>query len=121
MKRHAAVLLLATTASAAPAQRELPKECGDVARPEPGDAERAWNEHYKAGFEAIEAGDPRTAHDAVCQALADSVGFGARDWRFAETLDELGYADYLLGDVPGSTVAQARAVGEALLALGPGA
>ena len=119
--RILAALLVASVAHAAPLRRVVPQECGRVEAPREEDADRAWNQHYAAGFQSIEAGDLESAHASICRALADSASFDARDWRFAETLDELGLIDYLRGDLDGSVAAQAGAVAEMLLARGPGA
>lgn len=114
-------LLVASLANAAPLQRSLPLECGRVEAPRAEDAERAWNQHYATGFQSIEAVDLESAHASICRALADAASFDARDWRFAETLDELGLIDWLRGDRDGSVAAQAGAVAEMLLARGPAA
>lgn len=113
-----AATLLATAVAAAP-RRPVPAECGADAAAAPANPERAWHEHFRAGFEAIETGALDQAHAEICAALLAAAGFEPRDWRFAETLDELGLIDYLLGDDDASAAAQASAVAEMLLAKGP--
>ena len=53
-----------------------------------GDAEERWNESYRRGFRAIEGNDYFVAETEMCRALLAARDFDARDWRFAETLDE---------------------------------
>ena len=120
--------LLVATQLAAPAalvetavRRRLPAECGIAAAAtlDPLDAERAWNTLYREGHEAIEEGDLETGRQRICAALAHAAGFGPRDWRFAETLDELGLIHFLQADDEASIAAQSLAVAEMLLAEGP--
>lgn len=111
-------MLFGTAAAAAP-PRAVPTECAADDAAAPANPEHAWNEHYQAGFEAIENGDLERAHANICAALLDAAGFEPRDWRFAETLDELGLIDYLRGDDDGCIAAQAGAIAEMLLAKGP--
>ena len=95
----ALALLLATPAMANPPQRPFPDHClvhvpgaegGALPEALPGDnADRAWNISYQEGFRTIAAGDYPTAEREMCRALFAARQFGPRDWRFAETLDEL--------------------------------
>jgi hypothetical protein len=96
---------------------ELAAAAGDVGASE--DAETRWNRHYRRGYEAIESGDLETAELSLCQALEAARAYGARDLRFAETLDELGLLNFLRGDDARAEAMQGAAASEILLALGP--
>jgi hypothetical protein len=114
----------APAAPTAGVQRTVPPECAATAAAldvKPGAAAREWNRQYTLTYESIENGRLDAALDAACTSLALGVKFGARDWRFAETLDELGLIHYQQGDMESSARAQARAVAEVLLAKGPAA
>jgi len=117
-------LASASLADEAPV-RPIPPRCEDIASPDvvtgPRKRERAWNRHYRTGFEAIEKGDLDLAEQELCDALVAARSFEARDWRFAETLDELGLVAYQRGDYEASAAAQGAAVVEMLLAKGPAA
>lgn len=121
--RGACVLLLAAlpalAAAAEPLRRQIPAECGSASAPAAEEAEGSWNEHYRVGHESIEKGDLDQAQASICGALAAAAGFGPRDWRFAEALDELGLIHYMRGDDERSIATQAGAVAEMLLARGP--
>jgi len=84
-------------------------------------AEARWNEHYLAAIEALETEDLDFAHLHFCAALSAARAFGPRDWRFAETLDELGLVAYLSSDFELAETMQGAAVAEMLFALGPDA
>ena len=88
--------------------------------PPEDDADRLWNTSYREGFRAIEAGDYPTAEKEMCRALFASGRFGPRDWRFAETLDELGLIAFQFGEFERAEQMQGAAVSEMLLAVGPG-
>lgn len=87
--------------------------------PEDESADARWNREYRRGYDAIEKRDLETAERSLCSALAAAQGFGPRDLRFAETLDELGLVHYLRGDDDRSEAMQGAAAAEILLALGP--
>lgn len=104
--------------------RPLPASCRErvaVVRTaaDGGPAEAAWNRSYANGFRATGLGDWNRAELEFCQALEAARSFGPRDWRFAETLDELGLVYYSLGEYHDAEAAQGSAVAELLLALGP--
>jgi hypothetical protein len=112
-------VLLAPTVRATELARVVPAGCA-AEQPESADnAERAWNQHYFSLYQSLWRGDLDTASAHVCAALRRSAGFGPRDWRFAEALDELGRLEYLRGNDEASIAAQAAAVAEVLLARGP--
>lgn len=126
-------LLLSVASAAPPAKsapppvpaRHVPPECAQAAAAldvPPSDRDREWNVRYARTWDAAEApepGDDAVAH--ACEALALSAGFDARDWRFAETLDELGLLHFERGDFEASARAQGMAAAEMLLAKGPSA
>jgi hypothetical protein len=121
-----AALLLGAFAFATPVAAErgaagwLPESCGPLLESrETGGAEERWNLHYRRGYDAIETGDLEAAERSLCRALAAARGFGPRDMRFAETLDELGLLNYLRGDDARAEAMQGAAAAEILLALGP--
>ena len=104
--------------------RPLPASCREHVAvsptvPDGGAAEAAWNRSYASGFRATGLGDWNQAEREFCQALEAARHFGPRDWRFAETLDELGLVYYSLGEYDDAEAAQGAAVAELLLALGP--
>jgi len=107
------------------AARPLPEGCRVSPRPslEENGFERSsdtrWNEHYLAAIGALTAENWEEAQRHFCAALAAAVDFGPRDWRFAETLDELGLVSFLSGDLELAEAMQGAAVAEMLLALGP--
>lgn len=82
-------------------------------------SESRWNKHYSDGHTAIRKGDYSFAEQEMCLALDQAINFGERDWRYAETLDELGLIYFMLGDFELSEKAQGAAVAELLLAIGP--
>jgi hypothetical protein len=121
-------LLLATTpAKVTPAQDAAPRpmleSCLQVPiasddSPRRGD-DRAWNRLYRAGYEELERGELDAAEEHLCAALRRARSFEPRDWRFAETLDDLGLLHHLRGDEEACVRAQGAAVAEMLLAKGP--
>jgi len=84
-----------------------------------GDAQKLWNDAYRRGFRAIERGEYDVAESEMCRALIAAREFGARDWRFAETLDELGLIAFQLRDYELAERIQGAAIVEMLLAAGP--
>jgi len=122
-----AATLSAEEPSPATSPRWLPDTCLPLldlaaARGESGGDESPetwWNRHYRAGWVAVEAGDVETAERSFCQALDVARFFGPRDFRFAETLDELGLVNYIRGDDSRAEAMQGAATAEILLALGP--
>ncbi len=123
-------LLFSMPANTALAARSFPEHClihvaetgdGDLLRGPPrGDEDRLWNTSYREGFRAVQAGDYPSAEKAMCQALLVARHFDSRDWRFAETLDELGLIAYQFGEFERAEQMQGAAVAEMLLAVGPG-
>lgn len=107
--------------------RAIPDGCRRVEKPplEASGSERSadarWNEHYLAAIEAFTEEDFAYAHRHFCAALSAAKAFGPRDWRFAETLDELGLVAFLSADFELAEAMQGAAVAEMLLALGPDA
>ena len=103
-------------------QRWAPEHCLDYIDAEgpAGDAaEETWNDSYRRGFRAIERGEYDVAEREMCRALFAARGFGPRDWRFAETLDELGLIAFQLRDFQVAERMQGAAIAEMLLAAGP--
>ena len=86
---------------------------------EPDDADKSWNDSYQPGFRAIERGEYDVAEQEMCRALLAAREFGPRDWRFAETLDELGLIAFELRDFELAERMQGAAIAEMLLAVGP--
>ena len=84
-----------------------------------GDADKRWNDAYRRGFRAIERGEYDVAEAEMCRALIAARGFDPRDWRFAETLDELGLIAFQLRDYELAERVQGAAIAEMLLAAGP--
>ncbi len=82
-------------------------------------SEASWNKHYIVGHSSIINGDYSLAEQEMCLALVHAKNFAERDWRFAETLDELGLIHFMLGQFDESEKAQGAAVAELLLAAGP--
>ena len=82
-------------------------------------AEASWNKHYKDGHNATRRGDYNQAEREMCLALKQAQNFDARDWRFAETLDELGLIYFMQEQYGEAEKAQGAAVAELLLAAGP--
>lgn len=101
------------------AERGLPPHCAGVAAAADESADRTWNEAYRAGFKAIEVEDYTGAETEMCRALGAARSFGPRDWRFAETLDELGLIAFQLRDYELAERMQGAAIAEMLLAVGP--
>jgi hypothetical protein len=116
--RHLSILLLcllATGLSAARANdRWVPEHCFDLAVPGVG-----WNQAYRDGIAAIENGALDIAEQEMCGAAFAARSFGPRDWRFAETLDELGLIAFTLRDFELAERVQGAAIAEMLLAVGP--
>ena len=83
------------------------------------DADKRWNDSYRRGFRAIEGNDYFVAETEMCRALLAARDFDARDWRFAETLDELGLIAFELRDFELAERMQGAAIAEMLLAVGP--
>ena len=110
-------------------RRWLPEACVVLLDGEPsestggdlgeGSAEARWNRLYRSGIDAIQDGDLAAAEIDFCRALAAARAFAPADIRFAETLDELGLVNYLIGDDEGAEAMQGAAAAEMLLALGP--
>lgn len=101
-------------------QRWAPEYCLDYRQaPAAGDADKNWNDSYQRGFRAIERGEYDVAEAEMCRALLAAREFGARDWRFAETLDELGLIAFQLRDFDLAERVQGAAIAEMLLAAGP--
>ena len=85
---------------------------------EEADAAR-WNRFYRLGIDAIDSQNLEQARASFCQALEAAGSFGPRDFRFAETLDELGLVAFMDEDYATSEAMQGAATAEILLALGP--
>jgi hypothetical protein len=108
-------------------ERFTPEQCVELAAPdrqaregtERSDPEARWNESYRRGFRALEREDYHDAEQHMCHALMAARGFGPRDWRFAETLDELGLIAFTLRDFDRAEHVQGAAIAEMLLAVGP--
>jgi len=83
------------------------------------DPDRQWNDAYLHGLRAIENGEYDVAEAEMCRALIAAREFGPRDWRFAETLDELGLIAFQLRDYELAERLQGAAIAEMLLAAGP--
>ena len=120
-----AVSVAPATPAATSPRRHVPPECaGALASldvPE-ADREAEWNLRYSETYRSAAGEGP--IDDGVaraCAALALSAGFDARDWRFAETLDELGLIQYERGSYEESARAQGMAAAEILHAKGPAA
>lgn len=113
-------MLLGLPAVADP-PRWTPDHCLDYVAGTDTDAEadRLWNRSYRQGFRAIERADYHAAEAEMCRALIVAREFGPRDWRFAETLDELGLIAFQLRDFDLAERMQGAAVAEMLLAVGP--
>ncbi len=106
-----------TAAAATPVaqpDRSLPRACVGLVS-----GEAIWNDAYQSGFQATRRGDHEAAKLSLCQALAAVQNSPADDWRFAETLDELGLVSYRQRDFETCVAMQGRAVAEILLAQGP--
>lgn len=102
------------------APRWAPEHCLEYRQaPAVGDADKLWNDSYQRGFRAIERGEYDVAEAEMCRALLAAREFGARDWRFAETLDELGLIAFQLRDFDLAELVQGAAIAEMLLAAGP--
>jgi len=130
MYKHLLGLLLTTVtinATAAPLDRPLLPSCQttiDTAQLTLANipdelSEASWNRYYSGGQSARIQGDLWSALDQMCLALYQARNFDARDWRFAETLDELGHINYLLEQYNDAELAQGAAVAEMLLTAGP--
>ncbi len=91
----------------------------EISPPSTESSEASWNKHYRDGHSAIINGDLSLAEQQMCAALNQAKNFAERDWRFAETLDELGLIHFMLGQFNQSEKAQGAAVAELLLAAGP--
>ena len=103
-------------------QRWDPGHCLDYRDPQAGagdDVDGNWNDAYQQGFRAIERGEYDVAEREMCRALLAAREFGPRDWRFAETLDELGLIAFQLRDFELAERMQGAAIAEMLLAAGP--
>jgi hypothetical protein len=116
----ACLLLLSGVAQSSP--RWIPAHCLEYpahAEGNASDAETRWNDAYLRGFRAIERGEHGFAESEMCGALLAAREFGPRDWRFAETLDELGLIAFELRDFELAERLQGAAIAEMLLAVGP--
>jgi hypothetical protein len=101
-------------------QRWAPERCLEYRQaPAAGDADKRWNDSYRRGFRAIERGEYDVAESEMCRALFAAREFDARDWRFAETLDELGLIAFQLRDYDFAERVQGAAIAEMLLSAGP--
>ncbi len=98
-----------------PPTRWVPDHCLEYRQDTPA----PWNEAYTQGFRAIMRSEYETAEAEMCRALLMARGFEARDWRFAETLDELGLIAYELHNLELAERMQGAAIAEMLLAVGP--
>ncbi len=81
--------------------------------------EARWNRFYRRGMDDFGREDLEAARVSFCLALEAAASFGPRDYRFAETLDELGLVEYLSEDYAASEAMQGAATAEMLLAVGP--
>lgn len=112
--------LLGVPGAADSPERWVPDHClNDQAASVGGDPKPRWNDAYREGFRAIERGDYHAAQEQMCRALLAARESGPRDWRFAETLDELGLIAFELGDLDRAERMQGAAIAEMLLAVGP--
>ncbi len=101
-------------------RRWAPEHCLEYRQsPAAGNADERWNDSYQRGFRAIERGEYDVAEAEMCRALFAAREFEARDWRFAETLDELGLIAFQLRDFDLAERVQGAAIAEMLLAAGP--
>lgn len=99
--------------------RWVPERCIELEAGGDAAPDAAWNEAYRRGIEATERGELALAEIEMCRALLAARGFGPRDWRFAETLDELGLVAYSARDFVLAESVQGAAIAEMLLAVGP--
>lgn len=121
------VIAAQAVAAELPRPDRIPQACQDElfglepAEPEiDHETEQAlWNRLYLQGVIALTADDLPLARQSFCAALEPAASFGPRDWRFAETLDELGLTGFLDADLDFAETMQGAAVAEMLLALGP--
>lgn len=111
---------------AAAPPRWIPQRCIDAAaldrsatRSGEKDADSRWNDAYRRGWRSIEDAAYVEAESAMCRALLAAREFGPRDWRYAETLDELGLIAFQLRDFELAEQVQGAAIAEMLLAVGP--
>ena len=111
-----ALLLCGGTAPAGGPTRSLPEHC--AAHVGAG-SDADWGESYRRGLGAIAREDFALAEREMCAALAAVRDAPARDWRFAETLDELGLIAFSLRDYELAERVQGAAIAEMLLAVGP--
>jgi hypothetical protein len=108
-------------------ERWIPEHCLEIATDDPrtelsgkaSEAEARWNQAYRRGFRAIERREYDVAEQQMCRALFAASRCGPRDWRFAETLDELGLIAFTLRDYDLAERVQGAAIAEMLLAVGP--
>ena len=129
--RLAAIVLVPAVLGAGPCladplPRWAPERCLEAATHDPSptasretDADSRWNAAYRRGRRAIERGAYVEAESAMCGATLAARDFGPRDWRFAETLDELGLIAFELRDFDLAERVQGAAIAEMLLAVGP--
>jgi hypothetical protein len=110
-------LFLVTLSPAVATERWVPQRCHELVGEPP---DESWNEPYDRGFRAIQREDFQEAEQEMCQALLLAREFEPRDWRFAETLDELGHVAFALRDFLLAEQFQGAAIAEMLLAVGPG-
>ena len=99
-------------------ERWVPGRCLELL-PADTKVESSWNEAYRRGFNAIGRDEYDVAELEMCQALLAARRLGPRDWRFAETLDELGLIAFTLRDFELAEQVQGAAIAEMLLAVGP--
>lgn len=103
-------------------QRWTPEHCHDYPATKAATGKNAvkrWNDSYRRGFRAVQRGEYDVAEREMCGALTAAREFGPRDWRFAETLDELGLIAFELRDFELAERMQGAAIAEMLLAVGP--
>ncbi len=111
-----------TVLHAETAVRWAPEHCleyRDVVPLAGDDGGERWNASYREGFRAVQRGEYDVAERAMCGALLAAREFEPRDWRFAETLDELGLIAFELRDFELAERMQGAAIAEMLLSTGP--
>jgi hypothetical protein len=100
--------------------RWIPERCrSDASVSDDANADSRWNEAYRQGLLAIQEGQFLQAESSMCLALRAARRFDPRDWRFSETLDELGLIAFELRDFELAEQVQGAAIAEMLLAVGP--
>lgn len=110
--------LFGVTAAADAPARWIPEHCRTTIVTD--SVNNGWNDSYRQGLLEINAGQFVQAESSMCLALQSARRFEARDWRFSETLDELGLIAFELRDFQLAEQMQGAAIAEMLLAAGPG-